>query len=573
MADPSIASLAGGTSVDDNAPPESDQLCQDPKILNATKGVLDYLQQVVPRRMLLSLYEQEVYGKFVCRLVLQKALSALSQQVVIRLACVGGSFPATAVAVWIKQSSSRWPVLLRELRTWAVITTDQAELVTLTAQFAKGLKESLHSLENSPWTPLSNEQLQSLQEQQLAAADDTKASPLTFSKMSPEDLERYTISQWDRVLHFLVGTANQPAPPTAVIQFLLQTNLMQADPEYLATHQDEEEEANAPLVITQAGYDFMLQDNHDQVWHFVVQYLSSLSKHQDRGMILCQEAILLLISLSLARLGDVFLVAALKKDTRTIVKDLSLFGLLKLQKIGKVSLFYPTRVAMQLVGTASSSNTGSSSLPASSSWSLSSKALEGALAHPTPHDSSHLAIIVQTNFQLCAYTTSELHVSMLGLFCDVQTIRRLPNVVFMLISRDSIKAAFQLGIQAKQIIRFLEKHSHPKLRSSSTTTTKGSSKAALSTVPGNVIDQILLWDRERSRVQLTLVYAHICVFGAAEAAAVQKFAAEHNITTYIGPRSAAQSKGGSNATILIDHGHVQKMEQFVQQWRAARQQQ
>ena len=55
-------------------------------------------------------------------------------------------------------------------------------------------------------------------------------------------------------------------------------------------------------------------------------------------------------------------------------------------------------------------------------WSWSSKALESALAHPRPHDSSHLAIIVQTNFQLCTYTTSELHVSMLGLFCDVQTI-------------------------------------------------------------------------------------------------------------------------------------------------------
>jgi signal recognition particle GTPase len=34
----------------------------------------------------------------------------------------------------------------------------------------------------------------------------------------------------------------------------------------------------------------------------------------------------------------------------------------------------------------------------------------------------------------------------------------MPNVIFMVITRDSIKGAFNLGIQAQQILRFLEKH-------------------------------------------------------------------------------------------------------------------
>ena len=125
-------------------------------------------------------------------------------------------------------------------------------------------------------------------------------------------------------------------------------------------------------------------------------------------------------------------------------------------------------------------------------WTLSCKALEAALAHPRPHDSSHLAIIVQPSFQLCAYTTSDLHVSILRRFCDVHTIRRLPNVVFMCITRDSIKAAFSLGIQAQQILRFLAKHAHPKLR-----------KAGVSPIPNNIVDQIYVWDRERRRRQHT----------------------------------------------------------------------
>lgn len=143
---------------------------------------------------------------------------------------------------------------------------------------------------------------------------------------------------------------------------------------------------------------------------------------------------------------------------------------------------------MQLVGDSSSSFGGKSG--GGGMWSWSSKALQEAIAHPNPQDSSHLAVIVQTNFQLCAYTASELHLNMLSLFCDVDTIRRLPNVVFMSITRDSVKAAFNLGITAQQILRFLEKHAHPQLRQGNGGVGGASSDSPL---PGNVVDQICLW--------------------------------------------------------------------------------
>jgi len=427
------------------------------KSKKATTGVLDYLQSSIPRNTLQQLYLDETRGQFVCRAVLQQ-VSEVSQQVVMRLHCTGGSFPAAGVKVWTSLNAKKHDGMLKELRKWAILQEDSTEVVSLTTPFAKGLRASLCSLNSAPWVPLESIQIEALEKE-------AGASP---RHVSPEDLERYTQQQWDAVLHFLVGTAGHKEPPPAVKHFLLQTGLMQADPDYQGN------DPNAPNVITESGYDFMLQDNHQQVWHFVVQYLRSLEA-EENGEELRKEALLLLVTLSFGKVGGAYLASSLNKNSRTMVKHLAHFGLLYTRKIGKATLFYPTRVAMQLVGT-----TNDDTAVTSTVWSLSNKALESALADPRPTESSHLAIIVQTNFQLCAYTTSELHVSMLGLFCDVDTSRRLPNVVFMNITRDSVKSAFNFGIQARQILRFLEKHTHPKLRTPQNT----------SPVPPNVVDQI-----------------------------------------------------------------------------------
>lgn len=480
-------------------------------------GVLDYLRSSLPRSILLKLYADEARGRFVCRAILQ-TLSQVSQQVVMRLLACGATFPKASIQVWTKNVDLDY---LKDLYTWGILTEAERD-VTMSPEFCKGLNTSITSLDSSPWTPLTSGQLQA------AAAEHEEV----YKAVTPEDLERYTQSQWDAVLHFLVGTPNyEQEPPPAVVHFLLQTGLMQTDPDYMGSQDD------APLVITSKGYDFMLQDTHQQVWHFVSQYLQSLEGHKKHQELL-QEALLFLICLSYCRLGEAYAASSLTKDGRGLMKDLALFGLLYVQKIGKASIFYPTRVALQLVQETSSQN---------SMWSLSSKTLDAALAHPRPRDSSHLAIIVQTNFQLCAYTTSELHVSMLALFCEVSTIRRLPNIVFMLITRDSVKSAFALGIQASQIVRFLEKHAHPKLRMSGT-----------SPVPQNIRDQIWLWDRERRRVLWTEVYTHQCLM-AGEFEAVMQYAMDKNVHAW-------SSKAANQ--ILVDYAQSEKVEGFAQKWRA-----
>ena len=470
---------------------------------------MDYLRQSLSREALLGLYSDEKRGKYVCRAVLQR-LPETSQQIVVRLSCTGGEFSIAMIRVWLKgfslEGRASTPMAklltkqLNELYHWAIVTEKQGvsnttdnigdgspgepdsdnALLKLTPEFFKGLKDSLHSMDASPWIALKPDQIEHLEKE--ANKENTTGKTIKFPAMTPEDLERYTQTQWDAVLHYLVGTPNMEVQPNpAVTHFLFQTDLMQPDPDYKRNIDE------APLVITQRGYDFMLQDNAQQVWHFVVQYLATVSESK-KGDQAQREALLVLICLSFSRFGECYSTASLTKRGLKIVKDLSLFGLIYYVEIGKTAVFYPTRIAMQLAGgnspgSVSGGKTGGM-------WSWSNKALNEALSQPRPHDSSHLAIIVQTNFQLCAYTTSELHVSMLGLFCDVQSIRRLPNVIFMTITRDSIKGAFNLGIQAQQILRFLEKHAHPKLRQGSGGLGASVSKSPL---PGNVVDQICLW--------------------------------------------------------------------------------
>ena len=67
-----------------------------------------------------------------------------------------------------------------------------------------------------------------------------------------------------------------------------------------------------------------------------------------------------------------------------------------------------------------------------------------------------------------------------------------------MITRDSVKAAFAQGIKARQILRFLKMHAHPKVVEEE------------DTVPSNVEDQIWLWEKELTRVQATPCYKIQC---------------------------------------------------------------
>jgi len=366
-------------------------------------GVLGFLLSSIPRPMLLQMYGDDERGLFVCVAVM-RVMPAVTRQFAVRLLGCGGAFEKKIMKLWTKNGDLSY---LDPLYRWGVILPDDGGGdVVMTPEFFKSWSKTLTNIGAIPWEALTVEQLE-------AAAN---ANNEVYKPVTPEDLERYQLAEWDVIMHFLVGTPNYQDPPGPVVNFVLQTGLVQLDPEFQGPDED------APYVIASKGYEFMLLDTHQQVWHFVSQYLEML-KGRDRGVELLREALFFLICLSSSRVGEAYPAASLSKDCRVMLKPFSMFGLLKIQGFGKSSkssVFYPTHVALSLVKETSHS---------ASMWALSDKAMEDALANPRPGDSSHLAIIVQSNFTVFAYTTSALHINMLGLFCEVSTIRRLPNMV------------------------------------------------------------------------------------------------------------------------------------------------
>jgi transcription initiation factor TFIIH subunit 4 len=406
--------------------------------------------------------------------------------------------------------------------------------VTLTVEFCTSMKIYLSTSSSTPWPIITLDQIDSYNSNKrtttstnIVGSGDAVGEGGGVEKPSRNpptynELESFTQSSWDSVLHFLVGSddvddrsssssSNEgnnnnnsiDEPSDAMIQFLTRIGLMQEDPDYNivgTTNRSSRGDAAAPpLVITSKGYEFMLLDINAQVWQFVLQYMNSLSSlHASSRDAIRIEALSFLICLGSTRVGDGYHISVLgkSKEARQVMKDFGRFGLVFVCRVAGKVAFYPTRVAVNLIA---SNEKGITGMFESEQSVAVTRSLEEALAAPVP-SRLHLAVVVQTNFQVVAYTRSKLHISTIGLFCDVQSYRRLPNVIFFHLSRDSVRGAFRLGITADQILRFLHVHAHPMLR-----------LEGRALVPSNVRDQIMLWDRERRRVVMDEVRV-VCVF-------------------------------------------------------------
>jgi transcription initiation factor TFIIH subunit 4 len=153
--------------------------------------------------------------------------------------------------------------------------------------------------------------------------------------------------------------------------------------------------------------------------------------------------------------------------------------------------FYPTRAAINMLF--KSTRSGEGDVATQPGGSISTGSIKkrddtGSGASLRSRGVTHtLQIIVETNLQVIAYVTSDLHLAMLKLFVDLAI--RMPNMAIGKITRERSKEAFRMGIRAAQIIEFLQSHAHPRALSRE------------SVVPDNVSDQLLLWEAERYRVQ------------------------------------------------------------------------
>lgn len=509
-------------------------------------------------------------------------LTDMARQCALRLVACGGAFSVrNIVEGWIHRNGRRDALLaLRRLEAMDILeptlglASRRGEDVEeeeqngddkrkklmgkdacLTPEFRDSMKLYLSTSSSSPWPTITQEQIDAFKKNGADSKTDGKGGEKEKPSRDPptrQELEAYTQSSWDSVLHFLVGSDDNDGkgiagandkpieePSDAVVLFLTRIGLMQEDPDYKGS-----DRSRAPLVITSKGYEFMLRDINAQVWQFVLQYMNSLEHHEMKDAVR-MEALSFLICLGSCRVGEGYHISVLGKNkaARQVMKDFGKFGLLFVCRVAGKTAFYPTRVAVNLV--ASNERAGSRQSDVLGQSVAATRSLEEALDAPVP-SRTHLAVIVQTNFQVVAYTRSKLHVSTLGLFCDVSSYRRLPNVIFFHITRDSIRSAFRLGVTADQILRFLMVHAHPINRT-----------GGQQLVPSNVRDQILLWDKERRRVVMDEVWVHQCR-DAAEFAAVGQYASD----------SDALAWGAAHTNKL--YIHFRKWEQvqtYIRKWR------
>ncbi|KJE91028.1 transcription factor tfb2 [Capsaspora owczarzaki ATCC 30864] len=316
------------------------------------------------------------------------------------------------------------------------------------------------------------------------------------------ELEQYSRARWEAVLQFMAA-ANTEGVTQEVVNVLIDAELIS-----LSTTG---EGAGRP-VITNKGFQFLLQDVATQVWYFLTQYLNSLQKRGADPV----EALALLFRLSFSTVGMDYPVEGLTEGQLDLLQHLREIGLVFRRKRTS-RRFYPTPLAINLA-------------------SGSAKNLDAADVKGY--------IVVETNFRIYAYTDSPLQLALLSLFVDLRY--RFPNMVCGLLSRDSVRKALVKGLTAEQMIRFLRTHAHPQMRSRTPV------------LPETISDQLRLWELERNRLRVL------------PAVLYERFSnqREHDLLHHYGRDLGVELAHSSQHIVVTFEGH----EQIKTFWQAHRQQ-
>ena len=196
-------------------------------------------------------------------------------------------------------------------------------------------------------------------------------------------LDQYAQERWDTVLHYLVSSSQQTGVSLDAVNILLHSGLMARDPDDPNQH-----------IITKSGFQFLLMETSSQVWYFMLQYLDTVTM---RNMNLV-ECLNFLFQLSFATLGKDYSTDGLNNHMLKFLQHLREFGLVY-QRKRTSGRFYPTRLALNIA----------------------SGEKKGMLER---HREGY--IVVETNYRVYAYTTSDLQVSLIGLFAE--PLYRSPNL-------------------------------------------------------------------------------------------------------------------------------------------------
>ncbi|KAF7327323.1 RNA polymerase II transcription factor B subunit 2 [Mycena kentingensis (nom. inval.)] len=345
-------------------------------------------------------------------------LAPLQQQIIMNLLWLESAIQSQTMAAWAVRDARKKVVFAFPAQSWLHIVSPSHVKLALNPTFKTSLRQALTGggATGSFGVP--------------AAPDDKNPS------MSVETLDGYALERWETILHYMVssGTGQTSVRPSKDVLFLLeQSGLM-------ASH-------HGTLQITSAGFQFLLQSPHAQLWQLLLEYLRMA---EARSMDLV-EVLSFLFMLSTMELGREYATAEGASTTQTqqtqaqiqthkaMLADLRDYGLVWTRKSSS-KRFHPTRLATTLT---------SSSPPLPTSAGPGAGPKEGF-------------IVLETNYRVYAYTDNPLQTAVLNLFVSLKY--RFPNLVVGSITRESVKKALSSGISAEQIISYLIAHAHPQMR-------------------------------------------------------------------------------------------------------------
>ncbi|KAH3742466.1 general transcription factor IIH subunit 4 [Pelomyxa schiedti] len=382
---------------------------------SGTASVFDFLSTMTTEEVS-ALYQRSPWG---CLAVL-RSLPPLARQYASRVTFVPGfCIPASSMLKWaISSTSSAHDAAVAALVGKKILVARDStggKMYYTNIQFQTQMREFMLSGLNPKWA---DEEV----------PEDENEAPL------PEELDQALSLRWDRLVLSMVP--GEPVVYSPVMgELLAQAGLVQ----------------KPQMAITNAGFQFLLQDSHTQIWTLLLALIRSYNS---------VEALCFLFKLGFQKFGKGYSSASLTDAQNSILYQLRELGLVYIPG-DHSQVYYPTRIAISLCSTSD---------------------------EPTTATQEKGFVVVETSYRIYAYTNSRLHLALLKLFSQVMC--RLPNVIIALITSKSIHRALVRGITANQIITFLHQNAHPEARKQTPW------------VPETVADQIRLWEADRNRVTL-----------------------------------------------------------------------
>ncbi|KAI9729700.1 MAG: RNA polymerase II transcription factor B 52 kDa subunit [Cirrosporium novae-zelandiae] len=417
----------------------------------------EYLEKL-PGTVLFRLYQQPSAVLAIFR----RMLPPLAKTFVMAVLFLPEPISMADLNAWVRASSTREKdhglALLEQLHIFLPTHQDHTRGYKLSDAFAKSLRMALTGGGNH---------------NSFGVPDDSRdPHPITIP-----DLDKYARRQWEQVLGYMVGSTNASlSKDSSQVSPSVRGLLQMGDLVVMKGKRPE---------ITEDGFAFVLQEVNAQVWTILILYLENAeaaslalpNNHKPNPSNLIQlqmdpvDVLSFLFMLGSLELGQGYSKASLTATQKQMLDDLADYGIIY-QHSNSSSRFYPTRLATTLTSDAGAL-----------------KSLSSGFDSTLRPGNSKGFIIIETNYRLYAYTSSELEIAVISLFAKLSS--KYPNLVTGKITRESIRNAVSMGITSEQIIAYLSTHAHPQMRKTNPV------------LPPTVVDQIRLWQIEGERMKST----------------------------------------------------------------------